>query len=244
MFGAMVLIGMLCGEQLDAGQAPTPANNRERATDQQRAKVGRVGVEFQALTPELARAFELDPEQASTGALVLWVQADGPAAAAGLASGDIVLTADGVAVGPLTHLRQLLENLTEEHTVMLEVWRFGERDDLEFTLPALSESHSTVHIDTTASYENNPLRLGVADLAPDLHEEFGMRGVIVEGVAPGPARRAGIKPGDSLLMIRRLNVANAAQFQGLVKSLPKDKPLPVLIERGGRLRFVVVTLTE
>jgi hypothetical protein len=45
-------------------------------------------------------------------------------------------------------------------------------------------------------------------------------------------------------MIGRLNVANAAQFNGLVKSLPKGKPLPVLIERDGRMRFVVISLPE
>ena len=110
------------------------------------------------------------------------------------------------------------------------------------TKPATFEAPNRA--DTAASYENNPLRIGVADLDQDLRQALGNRGVLVEGVAPGPASIGGIRAGDTLLMIGRLNVANAAQFNGLIKSLPKNKSLPVLIRRDDRLRFIVITLPE
>jgi serine protease Do len=230
-----------------AGQITAPAARPELVNPRPHVKIAGLGIEFQPLTAELAQAFELPSLQQTGGALVLWIQPGSPAAAAELAAGEIILSIDDTPVNDPDELLQLLQNIPTNQTVTLDVWRFGERDKHTLTLPeasAVPKFETDSRADTAASYENNPLRLGVADLDHDLRQAFGNRGVLVEGVAPGPASIAGIEAGDSLLMIGRLNVANAAQFNGLVKSLPKGKPLPVLIERDGRMRFVVISLPE
>ncbi|MDR6855764.1 S1-C subfamily serine protease [Variovorax guangxiensis] len=64
---------------------------------------GQSGARTQALTPDLAPAFGLD---AALGALIVRVDAGGPAATAGLRSGDVVLGVDGVAAMAYSEIQE------------------------------------------------------------------------------------------------------------------------------------------
>jgi serine protease Do len=56
-------------------------------------------------------------------------------------------------------------------------------------------------------------------------------GVAVENV-DGAAARAGIRPGDVILVVQDTDVTDAKQFDGLVKGLDKTKPVRMLVRRG------------
>ena len=73
---------------------------RQRVTDR-----GHLGVDLQSMTPQLAEYFGLSKR---TGALVVFVFADSPAAKAGLKAGDVLLNAGGETVESPSDLRRVL----------------------------------------------------------------------------------------------------------------------------------------
>jgi Do/DeqQ family serine protease len=86
-----------------------PVNMARRVMDQLvrygEVKRGRIGVAIQDLTPDLAQAMST-PHTA--GAVIARVEPDSPAARAGLRSGDLVVSANGVPVRSGTQLRNVI----------------------------------------------------------------------------------------------------------------------------------------
>lgn len=71
---------------------------------------GRLGVQVQSMTPQLAEYFGLSKR---TGSLVVFVYADSPAAKAGLKAGDVILSAGGHTVENPMDLRTVLNDKSE-----------------------------------------------------------------------------------------------------------------------------------
>lgn len=69
-----------------------------------------LGVELQGMTPQLAEYFGLSKR---SGALVIFVFADSPAAKAGLKAGDVILSADGQSVENPMDVRRVLTDKSE-----------------------------------------------------------------------------------------------------------------------------------
>jgi Do/DeqQ family serine protease len=86
-----------------------PVNMARRVMDQLvrygEVKRGRIGVAIQDLTPDLAQAMSTPH---TTGAVIARVEPDSPAARAGLRSGDLVVSANGVPVRSGTQLRNVI----------------------------------------------------------------------------------------------------------------------------------------
>ena len=95
-----------------------------------------------------------------------------------------------------------------------------------------------------------PPRLGL-ELAPldeDLREQANLRtdrGVFVGGVeADGPAAEAGIEPGDAILRLNGTSVEDLEGFRTVLKEIPEDQPVRMLIERSGTTRFVLIKVRD
>ncbi|HSD97677.1 MAG TPA: Do family serine endopeptidase, partial [Sulfuricaulis sp.] len=91
---------------------------------------GWLGVEAQAITPQIARALELDDTR---GVVVVGVVRDGPAHRAGLQPGDVIVAIDGEKI---TEARQALLAISSRkpgNRVKLEVLRNGKSLTLEAT---------------------------------------------------------------------------------------------------------------
>ncbi len=95
------------------------------------AQNGRLGVVFEPLTAELAAELDLD---VSEGALIREVQADSPAAEAGLLADDIVTAVNGEPVDAERTLRDRLFAYEPGDTVTLDVLRGGETLQIDVTL--------------------------------------------------------------------------------------------------------------
>lgn len=92
---------------------PAIASVRVRPDIQIRPRVqdrGHLGVELQGMTPQLAEYFGLSKR---SGALVIFVFADSPAAKAGLKAGDVILSAGGETVENPQDIRRALTDKSE-----------------------------------------------------------------------------------------------------------------------------------
>ncbi|MCI0668304.1 MAG: DegQ family serine endoprotease [Methylococcaceae bacterium] len=85
---------------------------------------GLLGVSVQDLSPDLARAFDLDR---STGAVISRVQAESPAEQAGLETGDIILAINGRSVANSAGVRNAIGLMQVGDQVELEVIHEGRK---------------------------------------------------------------------------------------------------------------------
>ncbi|WP_395675657.1 Do family serine endopeptidase [Inquilinus sp.] len=94
---------------------------------------GWLGVQIQAVTPEMAEAVGLDTAR---GALVAEVQKNSPALKAGLRQGDVILSFDGKPVAQSKDLPRLVAGIASGTTVPVQVLRDGKARDLSVGIAA------------------------------------------------------------------------------------------------------------
>lgn len=195
----------------------------------------RLGVLIQDLNQGLADSFGLERPD---GALVASVDAQSPAAAAGLKPGDVITQVDDVAIARGNDLSNLIGAYPPGKQVKLTVWRDHSAHDFPVTL-AQADAGSLVQAagDSPGSSE-----LGLTLRAPTPGERSAIgadNGLVVES-ATGPAARAGLEPGDMLLGINGHAARSIEQVRHIVGSHPKSVAL--LIERDGQKIFIPVQL--
>jgi serine protease Do len=99
---------------------------------------GRMGVQAQELTPELAAGLGLKD---SDGALVAMVEKNGPAERAGIQPGDVILAYEGKPVQNATDLARLTGSTRPGTTVALEVWRKDEKRQVKVKVAEMPPEH-------------------------------------------------------------------------------------------------------
>ena len=92
----------------------------------------------------------------------------------------------------------------------------------------------------------NRLGIVVSDLTTEQREQFQVikGGVLIQQVNQGVARAAGIQRGDVILRIRNHMINDADDFDTVVKELPADKSIAVLIQRRGSPIFLAIKLEK
>lgn len=174
------------------------------------------------------------------------VVASSPAAMAGLAEGDRLLTFAGEPVGDP---RQLLFRVAETpigEPVACEIERGGERRTLTVTLTELDMA------DLDVESRGWWLGLEVADLAGDdlrverLRENYGIEapdGIVVVAVASdGAGADAGIRPGDVIVAIEDRELVDLSAWKAARAALSgRRDALNLLVRTGASERFVQVT---
>ena len=94
---------------------------------------GWLGVQIQQVTPDIAEGLGLESPR---GALVASLLENGPAEAAGLQAGDVILSWDGQAVAKMRDLPRLVADTAADKTVTVALWR----DRAETTLQVTTDS--------------------------------------------------------------------------------------------------------
>ncbi len=206
---------------------------------------GWLGILIQDVTRELAESFGMDKP---VGALVARVLPDSPAEEAGIEVGDIIVEYDGKPVGSSANLPPMVGVTKVGSQVKVKIIRNGKPRTLKVTVSELPEDEE-ITLSAGDQGEHNVtirrLNILVSTLPDDKREELGEEGgVYVEAVKSGPASRAGIRRGDIILKFNNEDVKDAKHFRELVKAVPEDKPVPVLIQRQGSPIFLALKIEE
>jgi serine protease Do len=203
---------------------------------------GYMGIFPQEITKDIADAMSID---AKSGILVGSVVEDGPAAKAGVKTGDIILEFNGEKVGNVDQFRLKVAQAGVGKDVPMVLQRNGDRREVKVRLG----ERPTEVAQARQEEESKPVWLGLA--ADDVSGARGRqyapaevdRGVVIIGVAAGsPAEEAGLAPGDIIEEVNGQPVASLSAYNALLdKAQAKsDKPVLFLISRDGNSRFVAV----
>ncbi len=193
---------------------------------------GYLGVIIQGVNRDLAESFGMDRPE---GALINKILPDGPAAKGGLQVGDVIVEFNGQPIDLSLDLPLVVGRTQAESEAELVVFRDGEKVKLTMKIGALPEREDRQRFRSSGSEKTSWNRLGiqVVDLKETDRSHQGNEGVLVQRITEGPAMKAGLLPGDVITILGRKAVHNREQFEDLVKDLPTNVAIPVLIVRDG-----------
>jgi Do/DeqQ family serine protease len=185
------------------------------------------------VTPDIANAIGLERP---FGVLVEDVHEGGPAADAGLRSGDVILRLGRHEIEDAQALRFRLATRRLGDTVKLTVFRKGKR--LMVALELVPPPDFPPRDITDLEGRHPLLGAKVANLNPALAAELGIdsdaSGVMVLSVQRNsPAARYGFKPGDIVLEINEVRIAKVEDLKRFVEKLYDGWNLK--LRRGNRL---------
>jgi serine protease Do len=200
---------------------------------------GWLGIQIQALTPELGKSFGLTKPH---GALVGQILPDGPARSSGIKVGDIIIAFNGQAVQHSSDLPMMVGRTRPGTSVLLTVIRDGKERHLTVQIAQLPDESKLQNV-MTGSHTNNRLGLVIAELPLEKRKQ-GNTGVLVKDVDEGPAAKAGIRPGDVIISINNIDVSDVNKFSDLIEQLPINKPIPVLLLREDGALFLALTIPK
>tara|TARA_B100001063_G_scaffold247207_2_gene291273 strand:- start:1920 stop:3299 length:1380 start_codon:yes stop_codon:yes gene_type:complete len=204
---------------------------------------GWLGVAIQEVDKNLAESFGLSK---AAGALVSQVVQNGPAAAAGLQSGDIITEFNGndvVLSSDLPHLVGRVRPGTKSH---LKVIRNGKSKRLSVIIGELPQDDNILASNRMPQQSRQINRLGieVIGLTASQKKQFDTQGVLVKSVSQGPGANAGLINGDVITMIFSEIIRDVDDFERVVKQVPSGRYVPMQIVRRGTPMFITLRVND
>ncbi|GAC1628875.1 MAG: serine protease MucD [Nevskia sp.] len=215
---------------------------------------GWLGIVMQEVDRNLAKSFGMDKPG---GALIARILPDSPAEQAGLKAGDVVLKYNGEEVVSYRTLKPLVGRSLPGETITLELLRESKVVTVKVevgTLEAGDDANPPVGKDglkkkpsdpvTPNPSLDRPLGVGVQTLTDEERRAAKVvsGGVRVVDVSPGPAREAGLIPGDVILSIASQEIATAERYVEVVGRLTPGQSVPVLVQRQGAPLFLALAV--
>ena len=182
---------------------------------------GWLGVSIQALTPELADSFGLDR---ATGALVNRVLPDSPAAEAGIRRGDVLLRINGKEIRGVRELQLMVASAPLDENLELTVLRDGEELTLSVQVVKRDEYVAGQHPE-----QKEPAKAVIGLKVGPVDAEQGAQ--VLEVEAGSPAAEAGVRAGDIILAVNRVEIDGPAAFARETEKIASGENIVLLIKR-------------
>jgi serine protease Do len=196
---------------------------------------GWLGVTVQPITEELARQFGLSEME---GILVSDVTEGGPAEAAGIKRGDVILKYDGKKAESPLALRNMVAATRPDTEVELLLAREGEKIALGVEIGELPSAAKEV----SGGIDNALSGTHVQDITPEISRSLGLperlKGVLVTDVE----ERNGLQRGDVIMEINRQKVTSVKEYAEVASNIPADSEILLLIYRNGSVIYITVSL--
>src|SRR6266705_5947351 len=229
--------------------ATTVKNVIAQLKDKGTVSRGWIGVQIQPVTSDIADSLGLKKAE---GALVAEPQANGPAAKAGIESGDVITAVNGDAVKDARELARTIGALAPGNAVKLNVLHKGQDKVINLTLGQLPNS-----LEAKADNDNSDKggatkgtdvpKLGLTLAPANSVAGAGKDGVVITEVDPkSAAAERGFKEGDVILEVAGKSVTNAGDVREAINAARTDNKNSVLmrVKSGGSSRFVAVPLAK
>src|SRR5882757_3463103 len=229
--------------------APTVQSVVAQLKDKGVVNRGWIGVQIQPVTSEIADSMGLKKTE---GALVTEPQANGPAAKAGIESGDVITSVNGEPIRDARELARTIGGLAPGAAVKLNVLHKGKDSVVNLTLGQLPNTLEA-KADTDKSDRDTKKRgsdvpkLGLTLAPADSVAGAGKDGVVVTEVDPkSAAAERGFKEGDVILEVGGKSVTSAGDVREALDAARTDNKNSVLmrVKSGGSSRFVAVPLAK
>jgi len=216
------------------------ANNvRQQLVATGKVTRGRIGVQIQEVNAQFADAFGLDRPR---GALVGDVIEDGPAAKAGVKSGDVILSVNGKNVERSAQLPGVISAIKPGDTANVEVWRDNGTKRLAVKVEEFQEETQKVaNREVEEPAKADKLGLSVRPLGADERKSAATEGYLLVEDVTGPAAQAGVRPDDVILGINGKPVKSIAELKNATSSASKN--VAILIEREGQPQYVAIRIS-
>ncbi len=237
-----------------------PANAAKTVVAQLRqyghARRGWLGVRIQQVTPDLAESLGL---KGTDGAMVAGVNDGGPADAAHIKGGDVILKFNNQDIKELKTLPRVVAETAIDVSVPVEVWRDGKDQTLQVKVAEMPSEAKMADAGTPGETAKKPSPSAVSELS-----DFGMKvapitdesrkkyslgddqkGVVVTDVSKGgSASDHGLKAGDVIVEVQQEAVNTPSELRSRVDAIRKQdrKAVLMLIQGSDGVRYVPMPL--
>jgi serine protease Do len=223
-----------------------PMDEAMRVSEQLRANGrvtrGRIGVQIEAVTKELAESIGLGKAQ---GALINRIEPGAPADKAGLEPGDVIVKIDGKPIEKSSDLPRLVGNTKPGTQSTLTVFRRGAMKELSVVIAELEPEKVAKRVNEPeekpkASSSVQGLGLIVADLTEAQKNELKIKGGVRIESLQDIAAKAGLREGDVILAVGNMEITQMKDFSSAVSKMDKSKQVSILFRRGELTRFALI----
>jgi len=229
--------------------ASTVKNVIAQLKDKGSVSRGWIGVQIQPVTPDIADSLGLKKAE---GALVAEPQTNGPAAKAGIESGDVITAVNGETVKDARELARTIGGFAPGTAVKLSVLHKGQDKVINLTLGQLPNTlEAKADVDNGdrggAARGTDVPKLGLTLAPANSVAGAGKEGVVVTDVDPkSAAAERGFKEGDVILEVAGKSVANVGDVREAINAARSDNKNSVLmrVKSGGSSRFVAIPLAK
>src|SRR5579864_7127217 len=190
-----------------------------------------LGAKLQEVTPEIAESLGL---KRPSGALVANVAAEGPAAKAGIKTGDLIVTIDGVTIEDPNAFDYRFATKPLGGSAKIGLVRQGKEIVASVALQSLPDTpRNEVQIKGQSPF----LGATVANLSPALADELRLdpqtEGVVITAVADGSAAQSvGFQKGDIVVSVNNQKIVKSDDLQRVTGS--NSRQWRITIQRGGQ----------
>jgi serine protease Do len=209
---------------------------------------GRIGVTIQEVTRELADSFGLNKQ---AGALISDVEKGGPADKAGILASDVILKFDGKTINTSNDLPRIVAGTRPGSKVSAQLWRKGETREVMVTVSEIADDTRIAQRGNknsgsapTVTESSERLGLELSELTSEQKAELQVSGGLIVEDAKGAAARAELRHDDVILAIGNIAIKSLAQFNELLKQIPKGRNVALLVRHGDATSYVAIKLDE
>src|SRR5690606_30038903 len=180
-----------------------------------------IGVRIQQIDDQIAETLGIGKAR---GALIAGVNDDGPAAKAGMKSGDVIVKFDGQEIREMRDLPRAVAATEVDKQVNVIVLRDGKEQTLRITLGRLEDSEKAQQASVkpatpeSRSVTRRLLGLELSQLTDDMRKRFKLRdnvkGIVIVSVeSNSPLADQRVMPGDVITEVTGQAVASPADLQ-------------------------------